>query len=125
MTTINLEENFKELAIKNSHALDEMLKNDLPIVKEKSISPELKSFWNNFESELNSVKRQRQGNQVLNAYINLSENRSILINGIDNLEPWFVKITGINLETGEVDQEILNSRKKEPAINLELIDVND
>jgi hypothetical protein len=125
MTTINPEENFKELAIKNSHALDEMLKNDLPEVKEKSISSELKNFWNNFESKLNSVKRLKQNNQVLNAYINLSENRSILINGVDNLEPWFVKITGVNCETGEVDQEILNSRKKEPAINIELIDVDD
>jgi hypothetical protein len=125
MTNISLEENFKELAIKNSHALDEMLKNDLPEVKEKSISPELKGFWSNFENELNNVKKLKQGNQVLNAYINLSENRSIIINGVDNLEPWFVKITGVNVETGDVDQEILNSRKKEPAINIELINVDD
>ncbi|MDR2873149.1 MAG: hypothetical protein LBV42_00095 [Methanobrevibacter sp.] len=78
MINISLEENFKELAIKNSHALDEMLKNDLPEVKEKSISPELKGFWSNFENELINVKKLKQGNQVLNAYINLSENRSMI-----------------------------------------------
>ncbi|MDR3291970.1 MAG: hypothetical protein LBT10_07490 [Methanobrevibacter sp.] len=122
--TVNNFEEFKELAIKNSHALDEMLKYELPKVKEKSISPELKAFWNNFESRLNTVKSNKQSNQILNAYIKLSENRTMIINGVDNLEPWFVKITGVNCETGEVDQEILNSRKTEPAINLELVDVD-
>ncbi|GAA5819659.1 MAG: hypothetical protein LBR15_10675 [Methanobrevibacter sp.] len=122
--TLNNFEEFKELAIKNSHALDEMLKSELPKVKEKSISPELKTFWNNFESKLNSVQSRKQGNQVLNAYIKLSEGRTMMINDVDNLEPWFVKITGVNCETGQIDQEILNSRKSEPAINIELVDVD-
>ncbi|MDR2624504.1 MAG: hypothetical protein LBC39_08110 [Methanobrevibacter sp.] len=123
--TLNNPEEFKELAIKNSHALDEMLKYELPKVKEKSISPELKTFWDNFESKLNNVKSHKQGNQVLNAYIKLSESRTMMINGVDNLEPWFVKITGVNCETGKYDQEIINSRKVEPAINIELVDVDN
>jgi len=121
---LNNFEEFKELAIKNSHALDEMLKSELPKVKEKSISPELKTFWNNFESKLSSVQSRKQGNQVLNAYIKLSEGRTMMINSVDNLEPWFVKITGVNCETGQIDQEIINSRKNEPAINIELVDVD-
>ncbi|MDR2831073.1 MAG: hypothetical protein LBB45_08635 [Methanobrevibacter sp.] len=122
---VNDFEKFKELAIKNSHALDEMLKYELPKVKEKSISSELKTFWNNFEDKLNNVKNQKHDNQVLNAYVKLSDNRTMMINGVDNLEPWFVKISGVNCETGEIDQEILNSRKTEPAINIELVDVDN
>ncbi|RBQ23557.1 hypothetical protein ALNOE001_08320 [Candidatus Methanobinarius endosymbioticus] len=38
------------------------------------------------------------------------------------IEPWFVKISGVNCETGGPAQEIINFRTNEPEIVVELID---
>lgn len=125
MTTDN-KNNFnkmKKYAIKNSCAVEEMLKNDISKLKEKSISPELNEFWDKFEAKVNKAKRSKKDEQILNIYIVLNRNDYILINEMDILEPWFVKISGINCETGETAQEILNSRTDEPEIIVEVIDV--
>ena len=42
---------------------------------------------------------------------------------MDTIEPWFVKIVGVNCENGENTLEILNSRNEEPEIVVELIDL--
>ncbi|KZX16903.1 hypothetical protein MBCUT_04540 [Methanobrevibacter cuticularis] len=115
----------RELGIKNSHAIDEMLKNDMTKLKENSISTELNSFWDKFETKINKMQKSREKNQILNLYVVLSENRAIVINEMDVLEPWFVKVTGVNTATGKPDKEILNSRKDDPEIIVELVDIVD
>jgi hypothetical protein len=124
MTSNNQNENYekiKELAIKNRNDIEKMLDKDVAALKEKSISSELNKFWEIFENKVDKVKVGKKDDEVLNVYITLSENRHMVITGLDIIEPWFVKITGVNVETGEIDQEILNSRKNDPEIIVELV----
>ncbi|KZX15564.1 hypothetical protein [Methanobrevibacter filiformis] len=115
----------KATAIKNSNAIDAALKNDVPTLKEKSISKELNSFWNAFESKVNGVLKNKKDNEVINVYSVLSENRAIVISEFDILEPWFVKIEGVNSETGEIDREIINSRTNDHEIIVEAIEITE
>ncbi len=125
MTTndVNNYDKVRICAIENSNAVNKMLEEDVPRLKEKSISSELNKFWDDFQGKVNKVKRAKKDNQVLNVYVVLSENRTVVINEMDVIEPWFVKITGIDCEIGNFAPEIINSRTNEPEIIVELVDL--
>ncbi len=117
-------EEIKECIIKNSYVLDEMLKNDLKNLKNTAISSDLNDFWDEFEKKLSHIKNKQKENQVLNMYVVLTENRTIRINEIENKEPWFILIKGIDCENGTTEQDMLNVRKNEQEIIMELVDIN-
>ncbi|BBL61373.1 MAG: hypothetical protein ISP01_07680 [Methanobrevibacter arboriphilus] len=113
----------KDYAVKYRQAVNELLENDVAKLKDKSISPELNKFWDEFEDKFNKVKSGKKDNQIFNLYVALNDGRSVVITEMDTIEPWFVKIIGVNCENGENTLEIINSRSKEPEIVLELIDL--
>lgn len=110
----------EKLVIVNNAKLNEFLEEDYEDIKNNSISPELNNFWNNFEKKINQLKKKESDDQILNLYIKLSENRSMLINKMDVIEPWFIKIEGFDCETGLPEVEIINSREDGPELLIEL-----
>ena len=108
-----------KLIVENSKKMNEFLEKDYEKIKNKSISVELKKFWSVFEKKLNIAQKDASDNQILNVFIVLSDVRSVLINKMDVIEPWFVKIEGVNCKTGLPEKEVLNSRKQEPEIKVE------
>jgi len=113
----------KEYAIKYRQEVNEFLENDVTKLKDKSISPELNKFWDEFENKINKVKSTKKDNQIFNLYVDLDDGRSVLITEMDTIEPWFIKITGVNCENGDNTLEVINSRSKDLEITLELIDL--
>ena len=112
-----------KLIIENSKKINDFLEEDYEKIKNKSISAELKKFWTVFERKLNNAKKNVSAKQILYVYIILSDARSILIDKMDVMEPWFVKIEGMHCKTGLPEKEVLNSRKEKPEIMIELYEI--
>ena len=91
----------KDYAVKYRQAVNELLENDVAKLKDKSISPELNKFWDEFEDKFNKVKSGKKDNQIFNLYVALNDGRSVVITEMDTIEPWFVKIICVNCENGE------------------------
>jgi hypothetical protein len=120
---INIEyKKIEALALENQEKTQNLVENEIPKIIGKSISNELKTFWNNFESEINAIKNKKESNQVYNVYVILNENRVIGITELDVIEPWFIKVVGVNPYTHENELEIINSRNGEPKIVIDLVD---
>jgi len=117
---INESIDLEKLIVENIEDMNEFLENSYEKIKNGSISAELNGFWNKFEKKLKNVQKNKSDKQNINVYIILSETRHILINKMDVIEPWFVKIEGINCETGLPEKEVLNSRNQKPEIMIEL-----
>jgi hypothetical protein len=118
MTQEDITESFDlgKSIVESSNKMDEFLGNSYEKIKNNSKSVELNEFWNKFEKKLKSVQGKKLDNQVIVVYTKLSDTRPILINEMDVIEPWFVKIEGVNCKTGWSEKEILNSRKEKPEI---------
>ena len=118
MTQEDITESFDlgKSIVESSNKMDEFLGDSYEKIKNNSKSVELNEFWNKFEKKLKSVQGKKLDNQVIVVYTKLSDTRPILINEMDVIEPWFVKIEGVNCKTGLPEKEILNSRKEKPEI---------
>ena len=110
-----------KLIIENSQKMNEFLKKDYEAIKNSSKSSELNKFWNKFEKKLKSTQKNKSTNQIFKVYIKLSDSRPILINNMDIIEPWFVKVEGINCKNGLSEKEVLNSRNEKPEIMIGII----
>ena len=112
--------NLEKSIVENSKKMDEFLGDSYEDIKNNSKSVELNEFWKKFEKKLKIVQDKKSNNQAIVVYIKLSDSRPILINAMDVIEPWFVKIEGVNCKTGLPEKEILNSRKEKPEIVIDL-----
>ncbi|MBZ9570409.1 hypothetical protein KQY27_02475 [Methanobrevibacter sp. TMH8] len=122
MTQEDIIESFdlEKSIVENSNKMNEFLEVHYEKLKSNSKSPELNEFWNKFEIKLKNAQENKSDNQVISVYINLSDTRPILINEMGIIEPWFVKIEGVNSKTGLPEKEVLNSRKEKPEILIDL-----
>ncbi|MDR0911769.1 MAG: hypothetical protein LBM96_04100 [Methanobrevibacter sp.] len=118
--SIDNSEEIKKIATENSDKINALLEKDVLELKEKAISAELNKFFDMFNLKIEDAVKSKDSEQYLAPYINLSENRTVVITEMDIVEPWFVKIAGKDVN-GENSQEILNSRSEKPEIIIEVL----